>query len=237
MHYTSHQERREAEALNVSTASFVIPNALVPSSTTRLQGEFRKAHGLEHRPIVLFLSRLDEKKGIDLLLRAFVAVRRRIPEAALAIAGDGEGLFVRNAKARAETLGLEDVIWTGFLQGEEKEAALADADVFALPSYSENFGIAVAEAMAARLPVVVSDQVAIHEQVSHAQAGIVVPCDDSRLAEALVRLLHDRDLRREMGTRGQALARGRYSADAVTRQLIAIYDRVTQHQEPMTAMA
>jgi glycosyltransferase involved in cell wall biosynthesis len=229
MHYTSDQERREAETLDVTTASVVIPNALPDRPRSVERGAFRQRFcPPQSRRVVLFLSRLDEKKGLDLLLRAYVEVRALRPEAVLVIAGDGPRDFVAKVKADAVKLGLgeADVVWTGFLSGDAKEAVLADADLFVLPSYSENFGIAVAEAMAAGLPVVVSDQVGIHQDVRSARAGIVVPCDAQKLAEALVKLLADPELGGAMGARGEALVRRRYSSEAVTRQLIGVYNDV-----------
>src|SRR5206468_1435656 len=98
---------------------------------------------------------LDRKKGLDLLLKAFAAVRKQTSNATLVIAGNGDDEFVSKLKSQAGSLGIaSDVLWTGFLDDDKKSEALADADVFALPSYSENFGIAVAEAMAAAVPVV-----------------------------------------------------------------------------------
>jgi glycosyltransferase involved in cell wall biosynthesis len=98
--------------------------------------------------------------------------------------------------------------------------------VFVLPSYSENFGIAVAEAMAAGLPVIVSDQVAIHCEVSRARAGVVVRCNVGELAEALVLLLADGTLRRAMGQKGREMARETYSLSAVSRKVIGFYNQI-----------
>ena len=112
----------------------------------------------------------------------------------------------------------------GFLQGEEKAAALADADVFVLPSYSENFGIAVTEAMAAGCPVVVTDQVAIHTDIAAANAGIVVKCDAGELAVAICRVLEDRPAADLMGSNGKCLTQTQYSLNAVTTKLVAAYN-------------
>jgi glycosyltransferase involved in cell wall biosynthesis len=228
VHYTSDQERHEAETLGVTAASAVIPIGLPDSSTEGFAGAFRRRYPqLRGRRIILFLSRLDQKKGLDLLLRAFADVRRRVPNASLVIAGDGQREFVGQIKSDAKALGIAaDIVWTGFLAGEDKQAALAEADVFALPSYSENFGMAVAECMAARLPVVISDQVGIHQEVSEARAGLVVPCDAAKLADALVALLTNDSLRDTLGAGGERLARGQYSSDAVTRTLIGVYNEV-----------
>src|SRR5208337_3254417 len=94
------------------------------------------------RTLILFLSRLDAKKGLDLLLPAYAEIQRRHPGAMLVIAGDGEKDYVASLQARAAQLGVADgVVWTGFLDGAEKLAAFAAAHAFILPSYSENFGI------------------------------------------------------------------------------------------------
>src|SRR5205823_4135109 len=148
------------------------------------------------------------KKGLDLLLRAFAIVASQLPDASLMLAGDGDPEFVRSLKTEAAALKIDSkVAWVGFLRGDEKRAALADADVFVLPSYSENFGIAVAEAMAAGLPVIVSNQVGIHAEIAEAGAGLVVPCEVEELARALVYLLKNPEARRSMGEKGKTVAR------------------------------
>jgi glycosyltransferase involved in cell wall biosynthesis len=233
VHYTSNQEQLEAEKLGITTAAAVIPNAL-PDDAADAEpfriavGQFRATYPeVTGRWMILFLSRLDPKKGLDLLLKAFAAVRARVPAACLVLAGDGQPAYVESLKAQAHALGISsDVVWPGFLAGEQKRAALAEAQVFALPSYSENFGIAVAEAMAAGLPVVVSDQVAIHADVSRARAGLVVRCDARELGDALVLLLTNATLRHAMGQEGRALARETYSLRAVSRTLIDVYNKI-----------
>jgi glycosyltransferase involved in cell wall biosynthesis len=228
VHYTSDQERVEAETLLVKSAAAIIPNALPDRAGEVVPGRFRSKYPeLTSRQIILFLSRLDEKKGLDLLLTAFASVRQQLTQATLVIAGTGDPGFVADLKARASSLGIvSDVLWAGFLEGDAKQAALADSDIFVLPSYSENFGIAAAEGMAAGLPVIVSDQVAIHGDVTRARAGLVVPCDAGELTTALVRLLRDVTLRRRMGEDGQSFVRQNYSNSAVTRKVIAAYNQI-----------
>jgi glycosyltransferase involved in cell wall biosynthesis len=211
----------------------VIPNALpedAPEGFSSPIGKFRARHPrLRDGKIVLFLSRLDVKKGIELLLDAFAAIQARVPGACLVLAGDGPAAYVESLKAHAHAVGIASrVLWPGFLGGEDKRAALADAEVFVLPSYSENFGLAVAEAMAAGLPVVVSDKVAIHADISRARAGLVVRCDARELAEALLLLLTDNALGRTMGREGRVLACERYSLSAVSRTLIGWYNQIAQ---------
>ena len=159
----------------------------------------------------------------------FDEVRQQVPDAVLVVAGDQTTQYGQSMQALAASLKLNgSVMWSGFASGAEKARLLADADVFVLPSRSENFGIAVAEAMAAGLPVVISDQVAIHRDVVSAYAGIRTKCDPVELATAIRHLLLDPDGRRVMGANGTRFARENYSSRAVTRQLIRAYDGLLQ---------
>ena len=182
---------------------------------------------LRGHPLLLFLSRIDPKKGLELLLPAFAQLHAAFPEARLVIAGNGEEGYTETLQRMARALGVaEQVVWTGYLAGEEKLAALAAAEFFVLPSYSENFGIAVVEAMAAGLPVVISDQVGIHHEVSQAGAGRVVPCNSDALADALAELLGDEALRKAMGQRAQALATTHFSLATMAERLVGMYEGV-----------
>jgi glycosyltransferase involved in cell wall biosynthesis len=230
VHFTSDQERLEAQELTIPHVyPAVIPNPIhINEPVTANVGALSAAYPqLRDQRVVLFMSRLDEKKGLDLLLDAFAQIRARASDVWLVMAGEGHPEFVAGLRRAADRLAISDrIVWTGFLSGSAKEKALANADVFTLPSYSENFGIAVAEALAAALSVVVSDQVAVHRDIAEHEAGLVVPCDAGALAVALQRLLDTPALRRSMGRNGRRLAIERYSADAVTRRLIQLYDEI-----------
>lgn len=231
VHYTSEQESLEAAELNITHRAVIIPNGIdIPAEAAKsAQGGFRGRHPeLRNRQIVLFLSRIDRKKGLDLLLPAFANVIKEHPRAVLVIAGNGEPAFVDALKREATRIGVaREIIWPGFLSGNEKWAAMADADVFVLPSYSENFGIAVAESLACGLPVVVSHQVAIHHEISESTAGLVVPCETAPLAKAIGILLADNCLRKEMGTAARRCAHTKFSLQSTTQQLVRLYQDVT----------
>jgi glycosyltransferase involved in cell wall biosynthesis len=145
-----------------------------------------------HRPL-LFLSRLHSKKGIDLLLRAYGKIRRESSDAAratlpeLVVAGPSAGTsYVSFLRKLAETEGIDEhVHWVGMLTGEAKWGALRAADVFALPSHQENFGIAVVEALACGTPVLISNRVNIWREIVSDGAGWADAAD----VEGIVRLL------------------------------------------------
>ena len=235
IHYTSNQERLEAKALGVDQSDVVVPLGFDLSPFKRLPpaDQFRQAYPtLVGRTVVLFLSRLDLKKGLDLLLPAFANVNRCHPATALVVAGSGEERFTTQLRDQVHDLGISTcVVWTGFLSGEDKLAALAAADLFVLPSYSENFGVASIEALAAGLPVVVSDRVGVACEIERANAGLVVPCEVGALVSALERMVDNPDLRHRMGINGQQLARERFYMEAMTCALVAMYEDVLQRQK------
>jgi glycosyltransferase involved in cell wall biosynthesis len=234
--YTTEQEREEAADLKFSHHPAVIPNPVEWGATGTVSShQFRSQYpALADRQIVMFLSRIHPKKGIDLLLPAFREVLREHPTAALVIVGEGDvPSMVEDLRRLASSLGIEDsVFWPGFLAGSAKVAALAAADVFVLPSYSENFGMAPVEAMSMGIPVVVTDQVGIHKEISKEQAGIVTPASIAPLASALKLLLREAGVRAEMGRNAARLAAARYSVEAVASQLIDLYG--TLCPQPMT---
>ncbi|HBY61294.1 MAG TPA: hypothetical protein DEH78_15850, partial [Solibacterales bacterium] len=228
VHYTSEQERIEAEELGFHAPAAIVPNPVPPVSAA-VRGQFRRRLGIpESAPLLLFLSRIDAKKGLDLLIPAFRHVRAALPDAVLVIAGSGDEPLTNRMKALARAEGLDEsaIYWPGFVQGAAKEQAFADADLFVLPSYSENFGVAPIEAASAGLPLLLSDHVGVHVEVAAAEAGRVVPCDVTALAREAVELLRAPSLRQSMGEAARALALERYSLEAVSRQMVALYRKV-----------
>lgn len=152
-------------------------------------GEFTASYPLlQRRSYILVLSRIHEKKGIDLLLRAFSASRKALGDVALVVAGGGDENYVSSLKGLASSLGVgEDVVWTGPLYGEAKVNTLRGADVYVLPSHQENFGISVVEALACHIPVLISDKVNIWREVLASDAGFVESDDEAGTTRLLMR--------------------------------------------------
>ena len=226
--YSAAGEREEARPLKLTSPSVVIPHGFDAEEYTQLppRGGFRAKFLLGHQgPMVLFLSRLNVKKGLDILAQAFALVLEQIPEARLAIVGRGDPpQFESRVKGWLQECGVPgQAIMPGLLSGEERLQAFADADVFVLPSEAENFGFAMFEAMASRLPVVVSDTLDYADEIRRRQAGFVVRRDPQAFASAILKLLRDADLRKRMGENGLRLAQG-YSWQACGEK----FDRTIQ---------
>lgn len=132
--------------------------------------------GLRSKRLILFLGRIHEKKGCDLLLEAFARVCTRMPDIHLVMAGPDSQGWGATLQARGVQLGISHrITWTGMLAGDQKWGAFHASDVFCLPSHQENFGVAVAEALACGLPVLMSDKVNIWREVKGDAAGLVAP--------------------------------------------------------------
>jgi glycosyltransferase involved in cell wall biosynthesis len=232
MHYTSEQERIEARAAGATARPFVIPLGLDLEPLKSLPGPglfLKRWPEAKGREIILFLSRIDPKKGLDLLIDAFAEAIRKLPGALLVIAGDGEQSFIQQLKARAQQLKISDaILWTGFLEGAEKLSALSAARVFVLPSYSENFGIAAVEALAAGVPTVLTRSVGIADQVQQSDAGIVVGENPREIAAAIERVLRESALSKSLSANARILAQNRYSLEAMGVGLKVMYENVSE---------
>jgi glycosyltransferase involved in cell wall biosynthesis len=224
VHFTSDEEASEARQLGIRFHECVIPLAVdMPSwsgqTTRQLPG-----HGSAH---LLYLSRLDPKKNVEGLLDAFALLKAQMPGIRLVIAGDGSPAYVAALKARGESLGIDNSInWAGHLDGADKAAALQAADVFVLPSFSENFGIAAAEALAAGLPCVLGAGVAISHDVDCARAGVRVASDARSIAHGVRSLVNDKALLETMSRNARQLAAERYSVQAMGARLAQLYSDV-----------
>jgi glycosyltransferase involved in cell wall biosynthesis len=233
VHYTSEYERREAGDLGSRDRAVIIPNPVNAPVYSRVAGrQFLALYPqVAGRLVILFLSRLDRKKGVDLLLAAFAKVHAKHPETILVIAGAGDRRFTAELHDQAAHLGIrEHIVWTGFLNAEQKSSAFAAADLYVLPSRSENFGVAAVEAMAAGLAVVVTDQVGIHETIAGATAGLVTRCNADSLTSAIIHLLRHPALRARMGSNGKRLRENLYSTEAVSEQLLDLYEGARRSQ-------
>ncbi|MEM7064872.1 MAG: hormogonium polysaccharide biosynthesis glycosyltransferase HpsP [Cyanobacteria bacterium P01_B01_bin.77] len=237
LHFTSEQEARVSERFGVSTRDMVLPLGVVlpefTDSDAEAQRMVRQRYGIaEGTPIVLFMSRIDPKKGLDLLLPALESLHRSGQQFHFILSGGNpqDQGYVDAIAQQIETSPLTNCTTiTGFVGGDLKAQILQAADAFVLPSYYENFGIAVAEAMMAGKPVVISDQVHIWQDIENSQSGWVVPCDQTVLTHTLTTALADATEREWRGENGRAFAQENYGWDAIAARMIDHYHQLLDH--------
>jgi glycosyltransferase involved in cell wall biosynthesis len=227
IHVTSTEEAALITDIAPRVSRRIIPAGLETAAFGSLPdgSEFRRRYldGYEG-PIILFLGRITFKKGLDILIRALALVRGRLPATLLAIVGpDDEGLQPR-LETLSRNLNLSTAVaFTGALYGEDRLAALAAADVWALSSHTENFGIAVLEALAAGVPSVISPAVNIADELARSGAALVADLTPESFADALVRVLTDPTLRRSLEVAGPLFA-DQYDWRAVGPELVRMYE-------------
>ena len=227
LHLTSEKEKQELVQLRLNVPSFVLPHGLflpkpVPFARQRLR---QLLNCSDDEPIVLFLSRLHPKKGLDYLIPALGKLTHY--RFHFVIAGSGEASYMAEVQHLIASHGLGDrTHLVGFAKGELKNLLLQGSDLFALTSHSENFAVVVLEALAAGLPVLVTPGVALSMVVQQHQLGYVPELETGAIAAALQHYLDHRDEARDISQRAQQLMRQHYSWDSIATQLIDIYHSI-----------
>ncbi|RJQ43497.1 MAG: glycosyltransferase [Nitrospiraceae bacterium] len=229
IHYTTEDELEKCHSyLGLRNKAVVVPNGIDISEFTSLPSpDILKARypALSNKKVILFLGRISWKKGLDVLVKAFASVKKRRDDVHLLIAGNDEGGYVKKVRKWLKDEGIsKDATFTGLLEGSAKLEAFAGSDLFVLPSYSENFGMAVIEAMACGLPVIISDQVGIYREVINAEAGVVISPDATELAKALANMLDDPDNNIKFKENSRKLVSERFTWDKISGQMMQIYE-------------
>lgn len=229
IHFTSKEEAKISERFGWDcTGKMPVPQDLViPLGVTA--GFFPQRLRKSQVPIILFMSRIEPKKGLDLLVPALESILEAGIEFQFILAGSnpqdadyetGIKLKIQNSiLAKYTTI-------TGFVGGDLKNELLTNADLFVLPSYYENFGIAVAEAMAAGVPVAISDRIHIAEDIQQAEAGWVGPLEVDAIANLIKSALLNPEERQRRGLNGKAYAKKHYNWEAIAQQTIDAYQEI-----------
>jgi glycosyltransferase involved in cell wall biosynthesis len=224
LHFTSEEEARISERFGATTRDLVMPLGVTPPTEMA-----QRASDPAQPPRILFLSRIEPKKGLDILIPALEKVLAAGIEFQFILAGANpqDPEYEEKIRQQIQRSPLSDcTTMTGFVTGKAKAALLQSADLFVLPSYYENFGIAVAEAMVTGVPVVISTGVQIWPAVQQAEAGWVGECEVADMTNLIKDALDDGRERRTRGLKGQAYALEHYSWEAIATQMIQAYQEI-----------
>lgn len=195
----------------------VIPNGVEPDEFAQLPPRD------DPTPTILYMGRLHPRKGVDLLLRAFL--QANLPDTRLVIAGPDDGLL-----PTLKQIAQNDprVQFTGYLDAQARLHALANADVFVLPARGEGMSIAALEALAAGVPVILSPECGLND-VEAAGAGVIVPPEIEYVSYAISRIFSDSEQLQNMSKNARLLVRSRYTWDQVASELVRVYRRVLEN--------
>ena len=230
----------EEESLARISFSWLPPGMIVPLGSDNpplkdrkvlAEAFFQQFPHARGKRCLLFLSRLHLKKGLDRVLDAFERIAKVYSDTLLIVAGNGEPRYVETIRKQVHSKRLTDsVLFTGLLQGELKWGAFAASEQFLLPSRQENFALVVAEAMHMGVPVILTNKVNSWPYVDKAQAGIVLDETDilDRLVKAISLLLDSPVLGREMGQRGQSLARQELTWNNSATVMVDCYNEIVR---------
>ncbi|MGX2039606.1 glycosyltransferase [Methylocaldum sp. MU1018] len=226
VHVLTENEGRQVGKIVRDVRLATIPNGVDPDEMDhRETPDIREIlPTLRGHRYILFLGRLHRKKGLDLLVSAFRRLAERHDAVDLVIAGPDFGERAGIERMIGELRLKERVHLPGPLYGSRKLAVLKNAECFCLPSRSEGFSVAVIEALACRVPAVISEQCYFPE-VASAGAGIVVPLDGGALADGLAALLSDAEKRRSAGSAGRRLVERCYTWPAAADKAVDAYRR------------
>jgi len=223
----SHTEAELYRSMGVPKEKIVIiPNGIDLSEYTNLpsKGYFKKKFGIkEDKKIILYLGRIHESKGIDLLLKAYANLINdmEFKDSVLVVAGPDDG-FLASARVLASSLGINDfVIFTGFISSEDKLKAFVDAEVFVTPSFY-GFPITFLEACATGTPIVTTT-LGDNLMWIDGKAGYVISPVPTKIADAMYRLLIDEDIRKKFSENCREIVRSEYSLEKIVDRLEYLY--------------
>ena len=228
------EERDEAADLGMAWRPFIVPNGIVADQFVRTPGEgietlYEEFPQLRGRsPLLLFYSRMHPKKGVDLLLEATARLARQHPDAGLLVAAIAQDdAYEARVRERAERGDLRDrVAITTSYTGERGIIAINAADIFVLPSHQEGFSMAIVEAMAYGMPMVITDKCHM-SVIAEIDAGVVVPVTVDGIAEGMQRVVRAApEQRAAMGARGREWVLANCTWERIGEKLEAMYEQL-----------
>ncbi len=234
IHYTSIDEFEKGHSfLGIkNNKTFIVPNGLDLSEFKNLPLKeiLRDKYSiLKGKKVILFLSRLDWKKGLDILAKAYGDISKKRNNIHLLVVGDGPENFKEKVKEWFRKEGIfegEKITFTGMLTGKERLEALSGSDIFVLPSYSENFGMAIVEAMACGLPVITTNTVGVYHEIIEANAGLIVPCDPVQVGKALLKIIDNEELAKELSKKGKKLTAELFDFGEIADKIIEEFRKI-----------
>lgn len=233
LHGTSKAEELDIRAFGLSTPVINIPLGVdQPKLIVNSSSTIRKKYNIHPEAfIILYLSRLHYKKRPDLIIEVAAELKKKY-KIHVIIAGSGEEDYVQKLIKLTSELRVKDsVSFIGFVDGREKDELLQGSELFVLPSFSENFGIAVAESLAAGTPVVITPEVQIAEYVAAYRAGAIVEGEKSSIVNAIIDCMENRQMMSQFRENGLRLVQEVFNWRIISDSLLVEYKKILNFSE------
>lgn len=212
----------------------IIPNgmnlqdfAVLPEKNT-FRNQF---HIPKEKQLILFMSRINLKKGLDLLLPAFKQLLSERNNCLLILAGPDDGYLSETQNFIKQNNLKDKIILVGMLTGKDKLAALSDADIFVLPSHSEGFSIATLEALISGTPSLLSDRVGFGDAIRENNAAHLIELNEKSIVEGLNKMLDDKDYCQTLSKNGISLVKNKYDIKLVATQLFNEFEQIVKNNK------
>lgn len=227
LHFTTEDEKKNLGLWVNYKSSFILPLGIEKSKKLNKR-EFKKSFPeISNKKIILFLSRVDPKKGLEKLIPSISNLLKKQKDLVLVIAGNGRKDYINKLKDLIRRYDLQKkIIFVGSVKGKNKNLLLQNSNLFILPSKSENFGISVIEAMQAGLPVAISDKVGIKEEIKKSDAGLIFPLKKARISDSIRKLINNEELRKRLSKNAKKLIKEKYDWNKITKEQIEIYKKI-----------
>jgi glycosyltransferase involved in cell wall biosynthesis len=225
IHFTTEDEEEKVTAyLKLKARQFVIPNGI---DLEEIKSMEQSAESNAYENYILILGRIDRKKGFDILIPSFAKICQDNNDIKLVIAGDDTTTYAQGVRKMIDDWKIgERIIFTGQVAGGYKWNLYKNALMFVLPSYSENFGNVIIEAMACGCPVVISNKVGVYNEVAENNAGIIVETNSNSVVEGMNKLLNEINLRNQIAINGKSMVKQYYDINKVADQMIDQYRKI-----------
>lgn len=226
--YCAAGERDQSEKWTGGSPGHVVPAAMDIKLYEELPGPDRARSSVTgadgETPVILFLSRIDHKKGLEVLIDAAAILASRNRQFRVIIAGTGTDVYTAEIKSRVKSKGLhEHVYFAGLVRGVEKVSLYQRANLLALPTKQENFGLVLTESLAARTPVITTRGVDIYPEIEACNGGLIVDRTPEAFADAIDELLDDPERCTSMGETGRSWVMQDLAPDRLADQFMKIY--------------
>lgn len=224
IHSTAESEMRNLRKLGWNKNIHIIPNC-VDVTNIKPKTSWKKSKK------ILFLSRVHEKKGINFIIEAVAQLKNELDGYKVSIVGPGDAKYMKQLISMAKSHNVSDIVsFEGSVFGDKKFELYKEADLFLLPTHSENFGIVVAEALACGTPVITTVGTPWTE-LNEKNCGWCTEIGTKPLVESLKQFLHKSEQElEEMGLNGRRLVEEKYSCESIAQQFLQLYNRVTNHE-------